>query len=96
MMPERARASVTGLARVDTKDSSSWVKASMPSAAISSGGQVASRSGSTTAHSATSASSRKDFLKPSAPCSESTAFLVASEPVPAVVGTAMKGVAGPR
>jgi hypothetical protein len=68
----------------------------MPLAAISGGGQVASRSGSTMAYSATKASSRKDFLKPSGPWRVSTAFLVASEPVPAVVGTAMKGVVGPR
>jgi hypothetical protein len=94
MIPERASASVIGLARVETKDSSSCVKASSPSAAISAGGQVASRSGSTIAHSATSRSSRKDFLK--LPGADSTAFFVASEPVPAVVGTAMNGVVGPR
>lgn len=48
------------------------------------------------AYSAIKASSRKDFLKPSGPWRVSTAFFVASEPVPAVVGTAMKGVAGPK
>ena len=94
--PERASASVMGLARIETKDSSNWVKASMPLAAISSGGQPISKSGSTMAQAATSRSSRKDFLKPSAPRRVSTAFFVASEPVPAVVGTAMNGVAGPR
>lgn len=68
----------------------------MPFAAMTEGGQVASRSGSTSAYFATSFSSRKDFLKPSIPFMPSTAFLVASEPVPAVVGTAMNGVAGPQ
>ncbi len=44
---------------------------------------------------ATSFSSRKDFLNPSAPRRLSTAFFVASLPVPAVVGTATKGTDGP-
>ena len=95
--PDSASASVNGLAlRRDVGLPASCVSASMPLAAISAGGQPASRSGSTMAISATSASSRNDFLKPSGPCRDSTAFLVASEPVPAVVGTAMNGVAGPR
>ena len=94
-MPPQASESVSGAARLETNDSSSWVKASMPFAAMTAGGQVAKKSGSTSATSATSFSSRKDFLKPSRPCTLNTAFLVASEPVPAVVGTAMNGVAGP-
>ena len=94
-MPELARASVKGLARSDTQDSSSWVNASMPLAAIRAGLQLASSSGSISASCATNCSSRKDFLKPSGPRRDSTAFLVASDPVPAVVGTAMKGTAGP-
>ena len=68
----------------------------MPLAAMSAFGQLASRSGSTMATWATSCASRKDFLKPSAPRSLSTAFFVASLPVPAVVGTATSGTAGPR
>ena len=48
-----------------------------------------------TAYSATSLSSRKDFLKPPSPRTLRTAFLVASLPVPAVVGTAMNGTGGP-
>src|SRR5450759_5895759 len=59
----------------------------MPLPAISSGGHAASRSGSTIATRATSASSRNDFLNPPAPRRLRTAFLVASLPVPAVVGT---------
>ena len=86
---------MNGLARSETYDSSSWVKASIPFAAISVLGQLSSRLGSTTATSATSRLSRNDFLKPSGPCRESTAFLVASLPVPAVVGAATKGTAGP-
>ena len=77
----------------ETKDSSNWVKASMPSAAINSFGQVASSSGSTTAYSATRHSWRKDFLY--SPGTLNTAFLVASLPAPAVVGAAMKGREGP-
>src|ERR1035437_735593 len=94
--PERASASVKGLACADTYDSSSWVSASMPLAAISSGGQLDNRSGSTIATRATSDSSRNDFLKPPAPRTLRTAFFVASLPVPAVVGTAMNGTGGPR
>lgn len=66
----------------------------MPFAAMTAGGQVAKRSGSISATSATSFSSWKDFLKPSTPGMLNTVFLVASEPVPAVVGTAMNGMAG--
>lgn len=94
--PESASASVNGFARTETYDSRSWVRASMPLPAIRSGGQLPSRSGSRTATCATNASSRNDFLKPPGPRTLSTAFLVASLPVPAVVGTATNGIAGPR
>ena len=92
---------MNGDAPVDVKASSSWVSASMPSPAITAGGQPARRSGSRTATWATRRSSRNDFLNGGAPGAafgrrpESTAFFVTSLPVPAVVGTAMNGVAGP-
>lgn len=43
----------------------------------------------------TRVSCRNDFLKAAAPPWLSTAFFVASLPVPAVVGTAIIGTAGP-
>ena len=94
--PAQANASERGWARTDTAASRSWVSASIPCAAISGRGTLASSSGSTTATRATSASSRNERLKPCGPRRERTAFMVASEPVPAVVGTATSGRAGPR
>src|SRR5512139_1795164 len=63
----------------------------MPQAAVTCGGQVRVSSGSTIAHTGVKLSWRSDFLKPSLPTLLMTAFFVASLPVPAVVGTAMKG-----
>ena len=85
-------ASVKGEAPVEVKASSSWVTASIPSPAITAGGQPARRSGSRIATRATRRSSRNDFLNGGAPGAtpgrrpESTAFFVTSLPVPAVVG----------
>ena len=100
--PERATASVKGEAPVEVKASSSCVNASIPSPAMTAGGHVARRSGSSSATCATRRSSRNDFLNGGAPrrarrraARTSTAFFVTSLPVPAVVGTATKGVAGP-
>ena len=99
--PARAMASVKGEAPVEVNASRSCVTASMPSPAITAGGQVARRSGSRIAIRATRRSSRKDFLNGGASSPtpgrrpERTAFLVTSLPVPAVVGTARNGVAGP-
>ena len=84
--PLRAIASVYGEAPVDTYASRHWVSASSPSPAITAGGHPSSRSGSTTAATATRRSSRNDFLNgvagpsPVPPCPDSTAFLVASDP----------------
>ena len=61
------------------------MKQSIPLAAVMSGGQFRVSSGSTSAMSGTR------LLKPSVPICEITAFLVASLPVPEVVGTAIKG-----
>ena len=83
------------LAPVDVYASSSWVKASRPLAAMSIGDAPAMRSGSTTTSVAMSRSSRNDRLKPCSPRSVTTALRVTSLPVPAVVGTATNGMAGP-
>ncbi len=93
--------SVKGDAPVETYASRHCVRASMPSPAMTAGGHPTSRSGSTSATSATSRSSRNDFLNGGDPGTalarrpDRTALRVASLPVPAVVGTAMNGVAGP-
>jgi len=63
----------------------------MPQAAVTCGGQVRVNSGSTIAQTGVKLSCRSDFLKPCFPTLLMTAFFVASLPVPAVVGTAMKG-----
>ena len=80
-----------GEALLDTQDSSNWVSASRPQAAVTPGGQERINSGSITAISGMKLSWRKELLKPFSPTSLSTAFLVASEPVPEDVGTAMNG-----
>ena len=67
--------------------------ASRPLAASTGAGRPASRSGSTIATRASMSGLRRLALTP---CSGdvSTAFFVTSEPVPAVVGTAMNGSDG--
>ena len=67
----------------------------MPLAAIWTGAAPASRSGSTTASTATIRSWRIERFQPSGPRRLMTALRVASDPVPAVVGTATKGSGTP-
>ena len=88
--PSRQNASVRGLARGETKGSISWVNASSPVLAVRCGGRSRVRSGSTMATFASIIALRRLALTP---CSGEprTALRVTSEPVPAVVGTAMKG-----
>jgi hypothetical protein len=81
---------VTGLARRDTYASMSCVNASRPVAAVTSGGMVAVRSGSTSARRGSIKGLRRlAFTR----CSGEvrTALRVTSLPVPAVVGMATKG-----
>ncbi len=83
-------ASLSGLARGLTNGSRHWVSASMPLAAVTSGGQDTVSSGSTRAAIGNIDAPRRLALTW---CSgeASTAFAVTSAPVPAVVGTATYG-----
>src|SRR6266571_509961 len=91
--PSRASASVTGLAFTDTNGSRHWVRASRPLDAVAAGGQPTVSSGSTSATAGSITGLRMLTLTP---CSgtANTEFVVASEPVPAVVGTATHGTPG--
>ena len=79
-----------GFANGDTYGSRHWVSASRPDDAVTAGGQPRVSSGST---SATRASIEGCRMLTLTPCSGelTTPFMVTSEPVPAVVGTAMNG-----
>ena len=70
----------------------SCVSASMPVAAVSAGGRFSVSSGSTTASRGSMDGLRRLAFTRCAG-DDSTAFRVTSLPVPAVVGTAMKGAA---
>ena len=75
-------------------DSIAWVRMSAPAAAVTSGGTVSVFSGSTTP----SAGRRRRCETPALACWATTwvtATAVVSLPVPAVVGTAMRGFSGP-
>ena len=92
-IPSRASASVSGLARTERNGSMSCESASRPLEASTGGGQPASRSGSTSATRGSMSGLRRLAFTP---CSgeASTALLVTSEPVPAVVGMATNGSDG--
>jgi hypothetical protein len=66
----------------------------MPVRPVSGRGQSRLSSGSTTTQAASRCEERRLRLNPSAPA-RTTAFLVASAPVPAVVGSASQGTPGP-
>lgn len=88
--PSRASASVNGLATFEVYGSISWHKVSNPTCAVVSAGQLIVSVGSTIATDGIMLSCRIDALRP---CSKDfkTAFLVASAPVPLVVGIAISG-----
>ena len=74
-------------------DSTAWVSASMPVAAVMGPGSPVIRLGSSAAISGSSFGSRKNFFS-CVSVSETTAATVTSEPVPAVVGMANSGAGG--
>ena len=78
---------------METYGSISWVSASSPVLAVNAGGKSSVSSGSTTARRASIPGLLRLTLTR---CSgeAKTALRVTSEPVPAVVGTAMNGAAG--
>jgi hypothetical protein len=83
-----------GFGRLQVNGSINCVSASSPVAAVTSGGIPCVSSGSTSASRGIIPRLRRLAFTP--PCSgdASTAFLVASEPVPAVVGIASSGSEG--
>jgi hypothetical protein len=91
-IPDSAKASVKGEADVDMYEPISWQSASIPLDAVTFKGHDNVSSGSTKAMSGVKFSCLNEFLNPLLPTRPSTAFLVASLPVPAVVGTAIKGI----
>ncbi len=93
VMPSRQNASVNGLARDDVNGSTSWTSASSPELAVTAGGSVYVRLGSTRATRASIDGLRRLTLTR---CrgEARTAFRVTSLPVPAVVGIAIHGTEG--
>ena len=79
----------------ETRASINWVRASMPVPAVIAGGMATVSSGSTIATHGIMNGLRRLTLT-SWEAALRTALRVTSAPVPAVVGTAMKGTAGPR
>ena len=75
--------------------STAWHSASMPVAAVMRGGSVRVMRGSSTAASGSRLPEMNSIFSARA-SSRTTATAVASEPVPAVVGTAMNGTCAPR
>eukprot|EP00981_Chlorochromonas_danica_P005266 scaffold1058_cov155-Ochromonas_danica.AAC.11 len=89
-MPSRLKASTNGFGALHRKGSSTWHKVSMPTLAVTDGGQLSVSSGSMTATTGNILSCRIETLR-LCKTDFKTAFFVASLPVPLVVGTAMKG-----
>ena len=84
----RAIASPMGVRQVATMPAMAWARASMPVLAVIEGGIEWVRSGSTRAYWARRLALAMPFLRP-ASGSETTEPPETSEPVPALVGTAM-------
>lgn len=91
----RARPSENGLALRLTYASTACVSASMPVSAVSREGIDRVSSKSTTAATGRNAGPVQSIFS-SVALSVMTVNWVASEPLPAVVGTAITGIAGPR
>lgn len=91
----RARLSEKGLALRLTYASTAWVSASMPVSAVSRGGIDRVSSASITVASGRNAGPVQSIFS-SVALSVMTVNWVASDPLPAVVGTAITGSAGPR
>ena len=86
-----ASASVIGVAKLDRYASTAWTNASTPLAAVTERGQLNVSSGATIATSGNKQSLTMPFFICWA-LSDRIAILVTSEPVPAVVGMAIKGI----
>lgn len=84
-----AAASEKSVWAVDTKASTAWVNTSMPVSAVTTGGTLTVSTGSSTAASGSSPSSTRGYLT-SLTLSVMTAKRLTSEPVPLVVGMAVK------
>ena len=93
--PSAASPSVTGLALTDTNGSRHWVSASRPLDAVAAGGQPTVSNGSTIA-TAGSMTGLRMLTFTRCAGTANTEFIVVSEPVPAVVGTATHGTPGRR
>ena len=85
-----AAASEKSLDAVETNASTAWVNTSMPVSAVTAGGTLVVSCASSTARSGRRLSSIRGYLSPFSR-SVMTAKRLTSEPVPLVVGTAMKG-----